>query len=311
MNELPRAVTYRTEDDWLDSRRQFIGASESPALMGEGYAGQTPMSIWASKVHGLDMEIDPKVRKRLIAGRIAESSSLRIAQAWTDIDIEAADCPTVIVHPEHDFIRCTLDGWTSDDRVVEAKFCTVPKIFDQWADEGLPDRFIIQVQHQLACTGWSRGMIVAVCPGNRDPIIQDVERHDEFIGKLVEYLRWWWDKFVIGRETPPMDGDEKTKKLLHKLYGSGVELTCQRLGNLDELVDSYEELGRKAREIEEERTRIGNQLRDAIGSCEYGVTSGGRTLSWKEVNRREFVMPASSSRQLRIVKALPRNVRFI
>lgn len=307
---IPRAIAYGNEQDWLESRRAFIGASESPALVGEGYEGQTPLRIWAQKVHGLDMEADPDLRKRLLAGRAMESAAIRVAAIYSGIEVEAAGTPTVCVHPDKDFIRCTLDGWTEDGRVVEAKFCTVPHLHSQWESGGLPDRFIVQVQHQLACTGWDSAMIVAICIG-RQPIIQEVPRNEEFIGKLVDYLNWWWHTFVIGRESPPMDGDESTKRLLHNLYGPGVAGTCQRIGDMDATIEEYEDLGRKIEALKEERERRGNQIRDAIGSCEYGVTTDGRTVSWKEVHRREYTVAASSSRTLRIVKSLPRNVRFI
>ena len=47
----PNASAYSTRAEWLQGRRAGIGGSDVPAILGiSPYRGNTPLSVWASKL---------------------------------------------------------------------------------------------------------------------------------------------------------------------------------------------------------------------------------------------------------------------
>ena len=67
-----RIVEHATEADWLADRQSGIGASESASVFGCGYAGTSPMTVWASKVKGYRTEFSPDQLRRMNRGKKLE-----------------------------------------------------------------------------------------------------------------------------------------------------------------------------------------------------------------------------------------------
>jgi predicted phage-related endonuclease len=70
---------YKTREDWLAARTTFIGASETAAIFGQGYASQSPFSVWASKVHP-DAKPDEKESRRLQNGTDMQPIIIELAK---------------------------------------------------------------------------------------------------------------------------------------------------------------------------------------------------------------------------------------
>ena len=59
-------MTYPSEEDWREARFESVGASESPALLGCGYSGQTPLTLYQQKTAPVD---DDGLNQAFVLGR--------------------------------------------------------------------------------------------------------------------------------------------------------------------------------------------------------------------------------------------------
>jgi putative phage-type endonuclease len=116
------------------------------------------------------------------------------------------------VHPEHKFITCNLDR-----RVVGEKACAEIKTAGQWAaasdewgepgTDEVPLQYRIQVQHQLAVTGYERGYIPVLIGGQKYAQYV-IERDDKLIASIIEGERAFW-QCVLDKTPPPVHSVEE------------------------------------------------------------------------------------------------------
>jgi predicted phage-related endonuclease len=162
--------------------------------------------------------------------------------------------------------------------VLEAKNRALrPGVLEDWR-AGAPLEIVLQVQHQLAVTGWRWGAIAALV-GGRIQIV-DVERDDELIALHVDACQRVIEDAASGSE-PPADGSASSRRAIGALYprddGSvvdldgGAALTARRLRRYREVAARI-----KARDDE-----LSNQLRQAMGTHSAGRLPDGSIWTLK------------------------------
>jgi putative phage-type endonuclease len=281
---------------WLEARRHGIGASEAAAILGLSPFA-TPLEVFADKL-GLLEAVEPTeemtwglLLEPLVAARYAEETKRRLAEP-TPL--------TIHVHPEHEFLRATLD------RVIveaEGKPCPAPlelktaSAYDlaAWAEEP-PIHVQIQVQHQLLVTGDAWASVAALIGGQKF-VWSDIERNDEFIAAYLERACAFWRRVELGEAPEPGAED---RDVLAQLYPR------ERAGETIPLPPEAEEWDSDREDAIVELKRWGsvkeqneNRLKAAIGEAAYGRLPSGIRYSWRTVERPEVLQPAVSYRQLR------------
>ena len=218
----------QTHQQWLEARRESVGASEVAALLGL-HKYQTPYQLYDSKV-------GPVVEKKSDAITMGQMFEPHIYAIWqskmrdtTDGDWSFFECSHVLQHHECKRLTTNLDGWgerviKSDwkepgaDRemslreryVVEIKHTGVYARGDwkQYKETGNPTgiflAYWLQVQTQLAVTGFSHGYLVVLIDKALEWIrIQADEQVHETITTEVD--AFW--RLHIERGIPPeVDG---------------------------------------------------------------------------------------------------------
>lgn len=125
--------------EWLDWRRQGIGASESAALLGV-CPYKTPLMLWKEKVAG-EVE-DTSAETNVFAKGHAIEAQMRGAYEF-ETGLEFPPC--LMEYPDWPIIRASLDGWNSDTRKgIEIKFVGADKM-----QLAIPVHHITQLQHQM------------------------------------------------------------------------------------------------------------------------------------------------------------------
>lgn len=151
---------------WKRLRQKHIGSSDVACLF-DASPYKTQWILWNEKtgrVEGPDRDDNRKTwGKRLepaIAAGLAEDMDWTIVSAAKEY--YASD--------EHPVMGCTLDYRVVDHEwgpgVVEIKSVDWKEWKDKWTDTRAPDWVELQVQHQLATTKWSWGVIGALVGGN-------------------------------------------------------------------------------------------------------------------------------------------------
>jgi putative phage-type endonuclease len=203
----------------LQIRQTGIGASEAAAALGiDPYRSR--FGLWGEKTG----QIDPADLYGVEAVEWGNRLQPIVAQAYAERSgrvIRQNRADATRRHKVHPFMLATLDSSQRDLShyglgALEVK-TTNAYAGEDWKDSP-PLRVQVQLQHQLAVTGYQWGTI-AVLIGGQKLLWFDMERHDRFIETMIAQERAFWD-LVESRTPPPVDGSEQTAEALRRLYAS-------------------------------------------------------------------------------------------
>lgn len=203
---------------WHEWRRQGLGASDIPALLGiSRYA--SPFSVWAEKVDLLppdDTDSDyadfGRYAERMVAPWFTAKTGLHIAGEQTWCTHWADDLA---------WARCTVDGFvfesptTADPAaalgVEETKTRNPGRRYDE-----LPDDMQAQGQWQMLVTGLPQVWFFVL--HGRRPEIYELPADEGDQAFILARAREFWTGHVLTGEPPPIDGHEATLDALAAIY---------------------------------------------------------------------------------------------
>ena len=219
------AISVRDQTHWHELRSKHIGASEVAALF-DMSPFTTLWQLWMEKSGKLPPE-DLSDNKSVQAGTFLESGIANWAAHRWDMKIEkvvdyytADDCPGM---------GASLDFQTDGGHPVEIKWSARG---DGWEYEGdtitcAPDNYVLQVLHQMACTGAEYGWLIALL--RNEPRRMKIPRSEDVISKIKSHVGAFWDSVACWAE-PPVDFDrdgDAVVRLLDFVPMSEVTLTTE------------------------------------------------------------------------------------
>lgn len=305
-DKLPAAPEPRSDaslEDWLATRKSMIGASESPSILGEGYADEGPYTIWAKKTGLMPDKPDNEL---LWYGRKMQPITLERFTIETGLPVRDLGEFTIQRHPTISWLGATLDGVTEERdgtlAVVEAKNIGQYGA-KEWSAPEPPMRVQIQIQHQLAVTGYQVGYAVATVGGNRLKF-RRIERHDRFISAMIERLEEFWALVLDGRP-PELDYTEATRIALGSIYANDNGKTVMLPPEALVWDRQLQRVKRHIKVLEKFKTGFENAIKAAIGENSYGELPDGtgELYSWRSHEVSEHVVSAHSAKPLVRVKA--------
>lgn len=277
------SVLDMPRDAWREMRRNGVGASETPSLLGVGY--ESPLEVYLRKV-GLMPDGDET--DAMAAGTALEAGILDLYRRRTGAEIAARQ---VFVHrPEFPRAFATLDAVRADGRPVEVKLVGFHAAGD-WGseDEGLfavPERVLWQAAHQLLASGAPELDIAALM--GTDLRVWTFTRADAESARSLDLIRarvaWFLDR-LDRRDPPPAVGRDDHAHLV-RLHPGAVG-TVQ----LDGLVASYAgeflDLGAQIKDLAERRDRFKAAVLEAMKGSALAELPDGRLLARRVVTTRE------------------------
>jgi putative phage-type endonuclease len=187
--------------EWLDMRREHLGASDAPVIMGVS-PWKTPLQLWKEKLELEESAVNGFAVKR---GNELEP----IARDAFEKEIDESLFPQVVFHKEHDFMMSSLDGLSLDGKIAVEIKCPGKKDHELAKNGFIPEKYVPQLQHQLACLGLDK-MYYYSFDGESGVSIE-VSRDDKYISRLIKKEREFWD-FVKNKTQPPAtDKDYEVK----------------------------------------------------------------------------------------------------
>lgn len=280
---------HDTREQWLETRKTGIGASEVASIFGVGYAGSSPITVWAEKTGAAKQEFDEATLKRMERGRRLEPY---IAMEFTEeTGLETVDPGdyTIYRSDTYEWLFATLDRWCHHPEYgpipVELKAVNARFRGDWDEDIEPPLKYMVQCQVQMLVTGTRHCYLVGLIGGD-ELVVRLIERNDAFCEAMLSKLARFWI-YVQKREMPPVDESEATKAILGLIYpyDSGTEVS---------LPDDFVELDRQLLELKDQRKQIEtkidgieNRIKAAIADATWGVLPVGR-YSWKEQSRKSI-----------------------
>ena len=212
-------IPITDEAGWLERRRANVGGSEVSALFGcqPDYA-MSWFTLWQVKAGRMS---EPKVdHERAEWGKRLEAAIATAAaekEGWTIADAG------YVPHEEIAGLACTLDflivageAGREDPGHLEIKNTDWMMHRDYWTEGEPPLHILLQLQHQLACTGYSWGAVAALVGGNRLEIYR-YEARPKVIREIQARVRLFWASIQAGDE-PTIDGTRSTAVAIKELY---------------------------------------------------------------------------------------------
>jgi len=279
-----------SRDDWLEVRRTGIGGSDISAICGLN-PWRSKMAVYLDKIHAVE---DQEQNEAMYWGTLLEDV---VAQEFKKRNtLKVTRINHVLQHPKYSFFLANIDRYLPQIKaILEIK---TTRSESEWGEEKAPDHAVMQVVWYLGICGFSLGYLAALIAGQK--YIQTEVPFDAELWEMMvkEALEFW--QLVQDRTPPPMDGSDSSTDVLKLLYPTEQPGKLVELPEVAELwvrqIDKADTLGKEAKTLKAEAQ---NQLKNLLGDAEAGRI-GDYTVTWKTVNKKEYMVAASSSRQLRI-----------
>jgi len=271
-----------SNEEWLEWRKKGIGGSDASVVCGLS-RWKSPVELWMEKTDQLESKaageaaywgtlLEPVVRNEFI-----KRASLPVTEV-----------KQILQHPKHSFMLANVDGIIEHPElgkgIFEAK--TANEFAAKDWENGIPDEYMLQVQHYLAVTDLAYAYISVLIGGNKY-LWKFIERDQELIEMLIRMESAFW-KSVETFTPPAFDGSDGSTELLNRLYPLGKDSDVLTLpSDAEELISDYEKYQAEEKEIAGKKNSAANKLKAMLGEHERGI-SGSRTVSWKSVLSEKF-----------------------
>jgi putative phage-type endonuclease len=154
-----------------EDRSGYIGASDCAAVLGLSRF-KTVLQVWAEKTGTVEPE-DISEKLNVWLGNELEEI---VAKKFTkDTGKKVHRVNDAYIHKNHDFIRCHIDRKVEGENAILQCKTASAWMAKHWEGEEIPQEYILQEYHELACSGYEKAYI-AVLIGNNDFKIKVLER---------------------------------------------------------------------------------------------------------------------------------------
>lgn len=267
-----------TRNEWLDVRKCGIGGSDVAVICGLSKYKST-LQLWMEKTGQLEPE---EAGEPAYWGNVMEPIIRNEFANRTGFRVDTIN--SMLRHPEHTFMLANVDGIVVDKdgrkSILEAKTASAYKT-EQWADDKIPEEYMLQIQHYMAVTGFKSTYVAALIGGNHF-IYQKIDRDDELINMIIELEYDFWNS-VINNEPPAPDGSESCSNLISRLYPSADSKNKIILPNEAlQLVEQFNDAKEHEKYYTEMKDEASNKLKVMLGENETGIIND-ITVSWKNV----------------------------
>ena len=211
-------------------RKLGLGATDCAAVMGLS-PYRTPYELWLIKT-GRQEEDTILSEDRL---RLRHAHEQTIANEYeVQRNVKLRRVNQTVYHKRLPFMLCNLDRVVTGQRkIIECKTSTA-WLRQDWGVTGsdeAPIPYILQVQHQLACTGYEDADIAALIDID-DYRIFPQPRNDKVIAKIEEACERFWNDHVLADVAPPATTRGDYKLMFPTNNGNFIEATPEIEGVL-------------------------------------------------------------------------------
>lgn len=261
----------------LQIRSQGLGASEAASALGVSrYC--SPWKLWARRLglipgsfEGWDIDRGNALEPAILAW-YARVMGCELQQ------------PGTLIHPTRPCILATPDSIAVKGGHRWLVECKAPsgRTRKFWGDAGtdqIDPEYLPQAVAQMAVTGLDRVDVVASIAGE-EPSIYTVLRRERLEVKVVDRLCAWWDRHIIGREAPAVDGSDEARAWLSESYQRPTELWLESTPEVDAMAQERRSLAAQIAKAEDQKSQIENSFRAIIADAE-GIEGEGWRASWK------------------------------
>lgn len=274
----------KSREEWLAERAKGIGSSEVGAVMGvSGF--DTPYTVWLRKTGRVLPSAESPLMK---IGHVFEGGVAALfADATGAVIDDATAADFLCVNDAEPFARASPDRFAympgGGRIIVECK--TTQKSV---SGDALPFSWFAQVQYQMYCAGMDRAAIAWLSRG-RDFGFEFVGKDDAFTAYMLDVLREFWSKSIVGDEPPaPISNADAIAR--YPVGGAGaVEADAETAAALSALRAARQRM----KEAEAEADDAEATIRAFMGDRDILTVGGDVVVTWKATKPRETLDSAA------------------
>lgn len=289
-----------THEQWLEIRRQGIGGSDVAAILGLN-PWRSAFSVYYSKVIGEDQEENLAMR----IGRVLEPLLREELGRWyqdREYEAQIVQVPYVLQHPENPILLGNLDGVVvQGDKVrgAELKNTNMMNARQLWTEDTVPDMYYLQVQHYMGVTGLEMFDLGTLING-REFYRHEIPANKEVIEIIDKKVTDFWNNYILTKTMPATAGAPDDTQILKQLYPEESGEPFHFPEHYQDLYDSYKQLKEEEKEIQRSIEEHKQRMMQAMQDAPVAYFPNGKKATWKTVEKKEYVVKASSSRVFRV-----------
>ncbi len=270
-------IKVRDRAHWLSMRASNIGGSQIASVCGVS-PWQTRFELFHEKARALAGVPPPEHEQNeamfwgsVLEGAIAEGIRQRCGLVLRHVD-------DYHLHPSVPGMGASLDYEILDDPrgpgALEIKTVDRAVFARDWTEDSAPLYYELQLMHELACTGWSWGLLAALVGGN-DLRLYERVRHPSAIARIEQEVIAFWESVRANKPPQPdWEADAKTINDLYRVADSGVMVQFKDEDGdvLTGLCAAYEESRKTHKVAELRRDGLKAQILHMIGTAEVALS---------------------------------------
>jgi putative phage-type endonuclease len=272
--------------EWHEQRRLGIGASEVAVACGFGRY-RTRYDLWREKTGatapwgGNEATLWGQRNEPHILKDWADRNEARIIETQRQFRVQRWPLLWATV----DAIAHTIDG---EDVIVEAK-CTTSRNA-QLGDGGddAPPEWLAQVQVQMLLSGLERAYIAVLVDGNKSR--EYCVQFDSTVAEALADRAEAWYCEAVETPVPPVEWGNTDQQMQRLVEFGGRDLVDMQASTLPTIWAQYEDLGRKIKELEEERAELKSAAIVAMGDNSRCLIAPDRELVIQEKTRAGYMV---------------------
>lgn len=239
-------MQQRTKE-WLEFRKNKIGASDAPCIMGVGF--KTPLQLWKTKRGELQEEEAHYMHR----GTVMEPEALKRVEDKLGMQF----FQPVVTHKELPWMIASMDGLDfSGKTAVEIK-CPGRKDHSSALEGKIPEKYFPQLQHQLEVCELDKIFYYSF-DGN-DGVLLELGRDDKYIKKMISKEEKFYECMLSG-EAPPLSDKDYVLRDDQEWRDTEV-LWADAYSRLKEAKDAEEKLRKALIELSENANSMGQYAR--------------------------------------------------
>lgn len=261
--------------EWLQLRKTGIGGSDAGAICGMN-PYSSPMTVFQNKTCEVLEEQDNEAVRQghdledYVAQRFMEATGLKVRRSNYMYRSE-----------EYPFMIADVDRLVvGEDAGLECKTASAYNA-DKWKDGEIPLHYIMQCYHYMAVTGKRTWYIAAVILG-REFTYRKLEWDDELIRQMIEAEQDFWENHVMKKVMPDPDGSKACDAVLEQYFHMAQKAGTIELTGFDEKLCRREEILSQISELQQEQSRIEQEVKLYMQENEFAVSDNYR-VSWSNV----------------------------
>jgi putative phage-type endonuclease len=298
LDRCPHISTVNMENDaWLEKRRDGIGGSDAGAIMGmSGYG--SPLTVYLQKKNLVPRGETSRAAHR---GKILEPMiRMETTKDFPGLQIEPV--PAMFSDPDNPYMIANLDGAIFAETPIEIRGQTIEGLGGHeiksaktnygWGEDEIPDSYYCQVQHYMKVLGLPWFVVSVYILDDETLNHYVIRRNDEFITRLVEAEKDFWENYIQKDIMPAAVGIENEEDMITSMFDGGSSLV---LGEEEqELCRQYVEAHAKFNEAKEKKEVISVMIKEILvqkqsknGERRISATAGIFNISWSRFLRHD------------------------